>query len=60
MTKLPDQCAFAPRCVKVRSDCRVLVSPPLEAVEEGHRVACYNPMYHAEEDDGSQIDDELD
>ncbi len=51
MTNLPDECAFAPRCPKVRNECRTLVSPPLEAIEPDHLVACYNPMYHAEEDD---------
>jgi len=53
MTKLPDQCAFAPRCPKVRNECRQLDSPPLELIEPGHFVACYNPMYHADpsEDD---------
>ena len=57
MTKLPPQCAFVPRCPKVRNECRTLDSPPLEFIEENHKVACYNPMYHAEEDD-APIDDE--
>lgn len=55
MTKLPDECAFVPRCPKVRNECRTLPSPPLELLENGHYVACYNPMYHAEpseDDDG--------
>lgn len=47
MTKLPDQCAFVPRCSKVQNDCRVLSSPPLEEIEPGHFVACFNPVYHA-------------
>jgi oligopeptide/dipeptide ABC transporter ATP-binding protein len=51
MSKLPDQCAFVPRCTKVRSDCRVLDSPALEEVEPGHWVACYNPVYHPEPDE---------
>ena len=51
MSKLPDQCAFVPRCTKVRSDCRVLDSPPLEEVEPGHWVACYNPVYHPDSDE---------
>jgi oligopeptide/dipeptide ABC transporter ATP-binding protein len=58
MTKLPDECAFVPRCPKVRNECRQLISPPLEVIEEGHRVACYNPMYHAEDDDGTLVDDD--
>jgi oligopeptide/dipeptide ABC transporter ATP-binding protein len=53
MTKLPDECAFVPRCPKVRNECRTLPAPPLAPIEEDHYVACYNPMYHAEpsEDD---------
>ena len=49
MTKLPDQCAFVPRCPKVRNECRVLNSPALEPIDAGHLVACYNPMYHADD-----------
>ncbi len=45
MTLLPDQCAFAPRCSKALNNCRLLDSPPLEEVEAGHFVACYNPVY---------------
>jgi len=59
MTKLPDQCAFVPRCPKVRNECRALDSPPLEFIEGTHRVACYNPMYHAEEGDDGHIDDDI-
>jgi oligopeptide/dipeptide ABC transporter ATP-binding protein len=51
LTKLPAQCAFVPRCVKARNECRALDSPPLEAIEEDHFVACYNPMYQADEGD---------
>ena len=57
MTKLPSQCAFVPRCPKVRNDCRSLASPPLEEVEAGHRVACFNPMYHAADVEGYEADD---
>jgi ABC-type dipeptide/oligopeptide/nickel transport system ATPase component len=57
MTKLPAQCAFVPRCPKVRNECRQLDSPPLEFIEDGHKVACYNPMYHSEDDDGDVDDD---
>lgn len=56
MTNLPDQCAFAPRCPKVRNECRTLPSPPLEPIEEGHLVACFNPMYHAEDTDDEDDD----
>jgi oligopeptide/dipeptide ABC transporter ATP-binding protein len=53
MTKLPPQCAFVPRCPKVMNVCRELDSPPLEEIEAGHTVACYNPVYQAESGDGS-------
>jgi oligopeptide/dipeptide ABC transporter ATP-binding protein len=57
MTKLPDECAFVPRCPKVRNECRTLPSPPLEEIEPGHFVACFNPMYHAEVSDDDEDDD---
>jgi peptide/nickel transport system ATP-binding protein len=58
MTKLPDQCAFVPRCSKARNECRMLDSPPLEEIEPGHYVACYNPVYQAdvEEEEEDAID----
>jgi oligopeptide/dipeptide ABC transporter ATP-binding protein len=42
MTKLPDQCAFVPRCSKTLNNCRTLESPPLTRIEPNHWVACYN------------------
>jgi len=60
MTKLPAQCAFVPRCPKVRNECRMLDSPPLELIEEDHRVACYNPMYHPEDDEDDDEGDVAD
>jgi oligopeptide/dipeptide ABC transporter ATP-binding protein len=51
LTKLPPQCAFVPRCPKVRVECRELDSPPLDPIEPGHLVACYNPMYHEADTD---------
>jgi len=51
MTKLPEQCAFVPRCPKALTDCRTLRTPPLSEIEPGHYVACYNPMYHADPDE---------
>jgi oligopeptide/dipeptide ABC transporter ATP-binding protein len=56
MTRLPPQCAFLPRCPKAITNCRVLDSPPLEEIEFGHRVACYNPVFQPE-DDGDEVDD---
>jgi oligopeptide/dipeptide ABC transporter ATP-binding protein len=52
MSKLPPQCAFVPRCPKVRNDCRNLDAPALEEISPGHFAACYNPVYHADLDDG--------
>ncbi|HLF79818.1 MAG TPA: ABC transporter ATP-binding protein [Dehalococcoidia bacterium] len=51
MTKLPDQCAFVPRCSKAMNNCRTLDSPPLIEIEPNHWVACYNPVYQPDEDD---------
>ncbi len=51
MSKLPAQCAFVPRCPKVRNDCRNLDAPLLEEVSPGHFAACYNPVYHPGDDD---------
>lgn len=48
MSKLPLQCAFVPRCPKVRNDCRSLAAPPLEEISPGHFAACYNPVFHPE------------
>jgi len=43
---LPDECPFLPRCPKAVSICRIEPAPALDAIDgEGHRVACYNPMY---------------
>jgi len=41
---LEDQCAFVPRCPKALLACRTNPRPALEAVGEGHRCACYNPV----------------
>jgi oligopeptide/dipeptide ABC transporter ATP-binding protein len=56
MTKLPDECAFVPRCPKVRNECRTMPSPALELIEPDHYVACFNPMYHAEDTDDEDDD----
>ena len=44
----PDNCLFSPRCpfvMKVCSERR----PPEFLTAPGHRVACYNPVFHPEE-----------
>jgi oligopeptide/dipeptide ABC transporter ATP-binding protein len=53
MSKLSPQCAFVPRCPKVRNECRSLDSPALEEVSPGHFAACYNPVYHPDDDEES-------
>ena len=40
----PDQCPFLHRCSKATVECRTSPRPPLVPVEEGHTLACYNPM----------------
>ena len=54
MAKLPDECAFVPRCSKALNDCRRLVSPPLKEIEPGHFVACYNPVYQPEPEEETE------
>lgn len=54
MSKLPDQCAFVPRCPKVRNECRSLDSPHLSEIEPGHFVACYNPVYQPDLEDEAE------
>jgi oligopeptide transport system ATP-binding protein len=39
----PTGCPFAPRCFNVLATCREKV-PPLDELEPGHRVACFNPV----------------
>jgi oligopeptide transport system ATP-binding protein len=43
MLSPPDSCPFAPRCPNVIETC-TQVLPPLEPVEAGHRIACFNPV----------------
>jgi peptide/nickel transport system ATP-binding protein/oligopeptide transport system ATP-binding protein len=50
MANLPPQCAFVPRCSKATNDCRNLASPALAEFEPGHWAACYNPVYHPDEE----------
>ena len=44
MIKLPEECPFVPRCFKARNQCRVEPKPVLREIEDGHFIACYNPV----------------
>ena len=44
MIKLPGECPFLPRCFKAQNQCRTDPKPKLTEIEEGHLVACYNPV----------------
>ena len=44
LMKLPEECPYLPRCPKAINRCRIEPKPPLEEVEDGHTVACYNSM----------------
>jgi oligopeptide/dipeptide ABC transporter ATP-binding protein len=44
MVNMGEQCPFLPRCFKATNQCRSLPHPPLSETEEGHYVACYNPV----------------
>ncbi len=43
MLSPPDSCPFAPRCPNRIQVCDEVL-PPLEPVEPGHRIACFNPV----------------
>ncbi|MBI4299625.1 MAG: ABC transporter ATP-binding protein, partial [Chloroflexi bacterium] len=43
---LPEECPFLPRCIKALSVCRTSPKPKLEPANDGHFVACYNPVVH--------------
>ena len=44
LLNLEEGCPFLPRCNKATNVCRQKPMPPLEEVEPGHLVACYNPV----------------
>ncbi|NQW22043.1 MAG: ABC transporter ATP-binding protein [SAR202 cluster bacterium] len=44
MINLPEECSFLPRCFKVQAQCRAQPKPEAREIEEGHFVACYNPV----------------
>jgi ABC-type dipeptide/oligopeptide/nickel transport system ATPase component len=43
MLSPPSECPFAPRCRYEVEQSRQEV-PPLEDIEPGHKVACFNPV----------------
>jgi oligopeptide/dipeptide ABC transporter ATP-binding protein len=43
MLSPPRACPFVPRCRFATDVCQTAV-PPLEEIEPGHRIACYNPV----------------
>jgi oligopeptide/dipeptide ABC transporter ATP-binding protein len=43
MLNLPTGCPFAPRCERAKEECSA-TRPELVEVEDGHWVACYNPL----------------
>ncbi len=44
LVNMGEQCPFLPRCFKATNQCRNDHHPPLAETEDGHYVACYNPM----------------
>ena len=44
MINLPEECPFLPRCFKAQDRCRNNPKPDLVQTDDGHMVACYNPV----------------
>jgi oligopeptide/dipeptide ABC transporter ATP-binding protein len=44
LVNMGEQCPFLPRCFKATNQCRHEPHPRLAEAEDGHYVACYNPM----------------
>ena len=44
MINLPEECPFLPRCFKAQNRCRDNTKPQLVETDNGHMVACYNPV----------------
>jgi oligopeptide/dipeptide ABC transporter ATP-binding protein len=48
LSALTGECAFLPRCSKVVNVCRNDAWPQLREIAPAHAAACFNPMFHAE------------
>lgn len=44
LSSLSGQCAFLPRCPKAVNACRSSPWPDLTPIDDGHAVACFNPV----------------
>jgi peptide/nickel transport system ATP-binding protein/oligopeptide transport system ATP-binding protein len=44
LSALNGQCAFLPRCPKALNTCRSSPWPDLAPIDDGHAVACFNPV----------------
>ena len=49
LAELTEECAFVPRCRKAVNECRSSPSPLLRELAPGQQVACYNPVYRADD-----------
>lgn len=49
LARLPQECAYLPRCPKAVTACRTDPAPPLAELQAGQSAACYNPIAY---DDG--------
>ncbi len=47
LASLSGQCAFLPRCPKAVNACRSSPWPDLAPIDDGHAVACFNPVLPA-------------
>jgi oligopeptide/dipeptide ABC transporter ATP-binding protein len=51
LVDLPDECPFLPRCQKATTECRTQPAPrPRPVGPAPHVAACYNPMYHEQDE----------
>lgn len=47
------RCPFVPRCWKALTRCRTEPPPNLVPIGNGHEVACYNPVWHQDDEEPS-------